>query len=163
MTTLRQQILGFSLFLFACIAQAQSVWHCSRAIDLNSVGVDQAHDSARNEDVFQIASMSAHIGMIGVALRDIIDVYSGFSVRIGDKPLTACFNNDHSPTSKAALDSLGLNTHTMTALGRKSSIIRSQLMWVSNEGAMMHCIADNFPAVGYFPSIQETADIGPCF
>jgi hypothetical protein len=92
-----------------------------------------------------------------------MDVYAGVPVRIGGKPLTACFNNDNDPSSTEALSSLGLNANAMSALARKSAIVRSQLKWVSNPDDMMRCISRNFPAVGYFTVQQDTAEVSPCF
>lgn len=163
MTALRQQIIGAAFLLFACMAQAQSVWHCSKQTDTGLDEIDQVQASAPNEDLFQIATMSANVNTIGISLRDLMDVYAGLPVRIGGKPLTACFNNDNHSASEEALSALGLNANTMAALSRKSSIVRSQLVWVSDEGDMMRCMGRHFPAVGYFNSVQETPEVGPCF
>jgi hypothetical protein len=62
-----------------------------------------------------------------------------------------------------ALTSLGLKPEAIQALARKSSIIQSQLRSVANEKQMLSCIAQNFPAVGYFDGSTETETIQPCF
>lgn len=64
--------------------------------------------------------MNANVDVIGVTLRDRMDVYAGVPVRIGGKPLTACFNTDNSLVSADALSSLGLNANAMPALARKA-------------------------------------------
>lgn len=163
MSALRHQIIGSAFLFFACMAQAQSVWHCSKQTDLSFVEVDQVQALASNDDMFQIATMGTNLNTIGISLRDLMDVYAGLPVRIGGKPLTACFNNDNHSPSAEALGTLGLNANTLTALSRKSSIVRSQLVWVSDEGDMMRCMGRHFPAVGYFNSVQDTSEIGPCF
>jgi hypothetical protein len=71
-------------------------------------------------------------------------------------------NSAHPPSTKA-LTTLGLNTNAMSAMSRKSSIVRSQLVWVSNDDDMMRCIVRNHPAVGYFNDVQESGEFGPCF
>lgn len=163
MTALRPLIVACTWLLIANLSQAQSIWHCSRQPEMSQLeGVSQQAELTP-EDTFQIASMSANVDVIGVTLRDLMDVYVGMPVRIGGKPLTACFNNDNSPTSVDAMSSLGLNANAMTALARKSAIVRSQLQWVSNEEDMMRCIPRHFPAVGYFPEPKDTAEISPCF
>lgn len=163
MTALRQLIVGTAWLLIAGASQAQSVWHCSRQADLDQSGGGSYQAEQSSEDTFQIASMSTHTNVIGVTLRDLMDVYAGMPVRIGGKPLTACFNNDNDPSSMEALSSLGLNANAMSALARKSAIVRSQLKWVSNPDDMMRCISRNFPAVGYFTVPQDTAEVSPCF
>jgi hypothetical protein len=163
MTALRPLIAACSWLLIANLSHAQSIWHCSRQPEVGQLdGVSQQAELAP-EDTFQIASMSANVDVIGVTLRDLMDVYRGVPVRIAGKPLTACFNNDNSPASVEALSSLGLNANAMAALARKSAIVRSQLQWVSNEEDMMRCIARHFPAVGYFTETQDTAEVAPCF
>jgi hypothetical protein len=139
------------------------VWHCSRQTDLDQSGAGSYQAEQSRDDTFQIASMSVNTDVIGITLRDLMDVYAGVPVRIGGKPLTACFNNNNEPSSTEALSSLGLNANAMSALSRKSAIVRSQLKWVSDEDDMMHCISRNFPAVGYFTAPQDTAEVSPCF
>lgn len=163
MTALRQLIVGTAWLLIASASQAQSIWHCSRQSDLGQSGLDADQAEQSSDDTFQIASMGSNPEVIGITLRDLIDVYSGMPVRIGGKPLTACFNNDNSATSTDALSTLGLNANAMSALARKSAIVRSQLQWVSNDEDMMRCITRNFPAVGYFPEPKDTDGISPCF
>jgi hypothetical protein len=164
MTALRQLIIGTAWLLIANASAAQSVWHCSRQADLGPLVGDSAQAGQPADDGdFQIASMSANSDVIGVTLRDLVDVYAGMPVRIGGRPLTACFNSDNDPSSEQALSSLGLNTNAMSALARKSAIVRSQLIWVSNQEDMMHCISRNFPAVGYFANPKDTSEVSPCF
>jgi hypothetical protein len=163
MIDLRKQIIGSALLILSITAQAQSVWHCSREPALGRGASEQLQAATNKDDFFQISSMSTNIDTIGITLRDLMDVYAGMPVRIGGQALTACFNNDNSPVNKEALTTLGLNTNAMSAMSRKSSIVRSQLVWVSNDDDMMRCIVRNHPAVGYFNDVQESGEFGPCF
>lgn len=163
MTAFRKLIIGSVWLIIASLSHAQSVWHCSRQADLGLIEAEAQQAAQDLNNSFQIASISANVDVIGVTLRDLMDVYAGVPVRIGGKPLTACFNTDNSPVSADALSSLGLNVNAMSALARKSAIVRSQLQWVSNEGDMMRCISRHYPAVGYFPEPKDTAEISPCF
>lgn len=163
MTAFRKLIIGSVWLIIASLSHAQSVWHCSRQADLGLIEGEAQQAEQAPDDTFQIASMSANVDVIGVTLRDLMDVYAGVPVRIGGKPLTACFNTDKRPVSADALSSLGLNANAMSALARKSAIVRSQLQWVSNEDDMMRCISRHSPAVGYFPEPKDTAEISPCF
>jgi len=65
--------------------------------------------------------------------------------------------------TSSALTSLGLQTATIQALARKSSIIQSHLFFVTNEKQMMACIAKNYPAVGYLEGPTSTDGVRPCF
>lgn len=163
MKAARQLFMGCAWLLIAVASHAQSVWHCSRQAELSGPDGTIPSSVLAANDSFQIASMSAQVDVIGITLRDLMDVYSGVPVRIGGQPLTACFNNDSNADNVDALSALGLSANAMSALSRKSAIVRSQLVWVSNEAAMMQCIARHFPAVGYLPATQDSSDIAPCF
>jgi hypothetical protein len=163
MIDLRKQIIGSALLILSITAQAQSVWHCSREPALGRGASEQLQAATNKDDLFQISSMSTNVDTIGITLRDLMDVYAGMPVRIGGQALTACFNNDNTPANEEALTTLGLNTNAMSAMSRKSSIVRSQLVWVSNDADMMRCIVRNHPAVGYFNDVQKTGEFGPCF
>ena len=163
MMALRKQIVGSALLILSLTSHAQSVWHCSREPALGQGSFEQVQAATPKDDLFQISSMSTNIDTIGITLRDLMDVYAGMPVRIGGKALTACFNSDNNPASEEALSTLGLNANAMSAMSRKSSIVRSQLVWVSNDADMMRCIVRHYPAVGYFNDVQDTGEVGPCF
>jgi hypothetical protein len=154
--------MAASCFL-ASAAHAQIVWHCSKQGAMSVMPSVETTATIEREDVFQIASMGSNPDVIGITLSDLIDVYSGLPVRIGGRPLKACFLNDNGPSSRDMLESLGLNANSMSALARKSAIVRSQLEWVSNEDDMMRCMIKNHPAVGYFTEPHETDEVAPCF
>lgn len=141
---------------------AQAVWHCSKLSNTSETASASQYAIAK-EDVFSVASSSAN-DVVGITVRDLIDAYSGLPIQIGGgRYLTACFMTDNSPTSQAALESLGLNRSAMMALARKSTIVRSQLQWVSNGEGMLRCMVQHYPAVGYFKNARETSEVAPCF
>lgn len=154
--------VGAFCLLLPPVVQAELVWHCSRFPRVTeTVSADQP--SAEAEMPFQIATLS-NTNVVGISLKNLMDVYSGVTVYIDEgKPLMACFRNDGSAISRAALASLGLNEDTMMALARKSSIARSHLEWVSDEVGMQRCMRRNYPAVGYFKGEQDIAEVAPCF
>jgi hypothetical protein len=112
---------------------------------------------------FSLASMSSVPDVIGVSIRDLIDIYSGVPVRVGDLPLSACFIPGQDPLSLAALKSLGLQTPAIQALARKSALVQSNLYLVTDEQQMHACISRHFPAVGYLSKPVNTDKILPCF
>ena len=165
MTPWRTGLLVATMLGTCLLAQAQThaVWHCSTQTALSDVASPVSMAQTAPEDTFQIASMSIDANVIGLTLRDIMDVYSGVPVRVSGRPLTACFINDQSNAGREMLEALGLNASTMSALSRKSAIVRSQLQWVSNEEGMLRCMVKHVPAVGYFRDQKDTDDIAPCF
>ncbi len=162
MKSVLPHLAALLLALLPALTQAQAVWHCSKQTAVSAVDVTETVALAA-EDMFQIASMSTDVAVIGLTLRDLMDVYSGVPVRIGGRPLTACFLNDNSSTSREMLDALGLNANSMAALARKSAIVRSQLQWVSDEADMMRCMTKHHPSVGYFAETHDTDEVAPCF
>lgn len=162
MKSVLPHLAALLLALLPALAQAQAIWHCSKQTAVSEVDVTETLALAP-EDMFQIASMSTDITVIGLTLRDLMDVYSGVPVRISGRPLTACFLNDNSSTSREMLDALGLNANSMAALARKSAIVRSQLQWVSNEADMLRCMTRHHPSVGYFAETRNTDEVAPCF
>ena len=147
-----------SLFA-AATAYADPVWHCSR----NSNDERSAIATPALKDQFSIAAFNSSADVIGVSVRDLIDVYTGTSVRIGGLPLSACFLVGNDELTVSALTSLGLNLKTIESLARKSSIVQSNLYHVNNEAQMGACIAKNFPAVGYLTKPTEKEKFLPCF
>jgi hypothetical protein len=138
---------------------AQPVWHCSR----NGQETAQNNAVVTKENDFSIATINASTNVIGVSINDLIDIYSGVPVRVSGIPLSACFSLSDRAMTAAALTSLGLQTTTIQALARKSSIIQSNLYPVENELQMAKCITQHFPAVGYLQTPTNTDDIQPCF
>jgi len=137
---------------------ADPVWHCSA----NSNAEKNASVQAQ-EDYFSLASLNASTDVIGVSISDLIDVYSGVAVRIGGLPLSACFMPGNEGLTSSALTSLGLQPSAIQALARKSSIIQSNLYYVTNDNQMVTCIAQHFPAVGYLAEPTITKAVEPCF
>ncbi len=138
---------------------ASPVWHCSR----NTNDDNTAIVTPAQEDQFSIASVNSSAEVIGVSVRDLIDIYTGTPARIGGLPLSACFLTGNEHLTHAALTSLGIQLKTIEALARKSSIVQNNLYYVSDETQMSACIAKNFPAVGYLSKPVDSAKILPCF
>jgi len=136
---------------------ADAVWHCSRhgGASQGNVG-DQANH-------FSIASMRSTEEVIGISIRDLMDVYSGAPVIVGGEALSACLMSGSDAVTAPALKSLGLQASAIQALARKSTIVQSHLYVVSDEKSMQACIAKHFPAVGYLSKPTETEHLTPCF
>jgi hypothetical protein len=145
--------------LIATNTSASPVWHCSR----NTNDDNTAIATPAQEDQFSIASINSSAEVIGVSVRDLIDIYTGTPARIGGLPLSACFLAGNEQLTHEALSSLGVQLKTIEALARKSSIVQNNLHYVSDETQMRACIAKNFPAVGYLSKPVDSAKIMPCF
>lgn len=145
--------------LTATTVYADHVWHCSRT----TTGMSATEQTPAPQDQFSIASVSSSADVIGVSVRDLMDVYSGTPVRIGGLPLSACFLMGNDSLTHEALTSLGVKLSTIEALARKNSIVQSNLYYVNDESKMDICIGKNFPAVGYMSKLIETDKVMPCF
>ena len=145
--------------LTATTAYADPVWHCSRNSDNESVAIN----TPTLENQFSIASSNSSAEVIGVSVRDLIDIYTGMPVRLGGLPLSGCFLAGDESLTVNALTSLGIKRQTIEALARKNSIVQSNLYYVNSEAQMGTCIAKNFPAVGYLSVPTETNKLMPCF
>ena len=145
--------------LLTCVTSswADPIWHCSRT------GNTEPQNVADASEQFSLASMNAGPDVIGVSIRDLIDIYSGVPVRVGALPLSACFMPGQDALSLAALQSLGLQPSAIQALARKSSIVQSNLHLVTDEQQMRACISRHFPAVGYLSQPIDTDKVLPCF
>lgn len=140
-------------------ASADTVWHCSRMLEVD-VAIDNRPDPG---DVFSLAEQGVPDDVIRISVRDLIDVYSGVSVRLSGVPLSACFMPVNDPTTVKALHALGLSADVFSALARKSAIAKSNMYRVTDEAEMKACILRNQPAVGYLGSAQTTEKLAPCF
>lgn len=157
---MKRYLNGVIASLFTVTAAcAGPVWHCSR----NDNNVSSEITTPAPEDQFSIASFNSSAESIGVSVQDLIDVYTGVTVRIGGLPLSACFLVGNNELTASALSSLGLNQNTIELLARRSSIVHNNLYHVHYEAQMGACIAKNFPAVGYLNQPTETNNFLPCF
>jgi hypothetical protein len=141
------------------IAIADPIWHCSRT----PANAEEVASLKSQEDQFSIASLNAAPDAIGVSISDLIDIYSGVSVRISGLALSACFMPGNESVTSAALTSLGLQPSVIQALARRSSIVQSNLYAVTTNTQMIACIAQHFPAVGYLETASSTDKVQPCF
>ena len=139
----------------------EAVWHCSKTVAPG----DEQQSSAKHEEGggFSLASSGTNPDVINVSVMDLIDIYSGEKVTLGGKPLSACFMRGEGALNTAALRSLGLKSSVSQTLARNNAIVPSHLYLVTDEEAMMACIKNHFPAVGYFPVPNETNEVAPCF
>jgi hypothetical protein len=81
---------------------ADAVWHCSR-----TPVVDVATDSRPDPgDWFTLAEQGVADDVIRISVRDLIDVYSGVSVRLSGVPLSACFMPVNDPVTGKTLRAL---------------------------------------------------------
>jgi hypothetical protein len=152
--------IGFYCLLFlSSTSWAGSAWHCSR----NSENSASNYHAPAPEDQFSIASVSSSVDVINVSVRDLIDLYSGSSVHISGRSLSACFMPSNEALTSNALKELGLRATTIQALSRKNSIVQTNLYLVTDEKQMLQCISKHFPAVGYVSEMTETDLLAPCF
>ena len=156
-TRVSRGLSTLAMVTFVTSLWADPIWHCSRTGQADSKNLADASEQ------FSLASMSSAPDVIGVSIRDLIDIYSGVPVRVGNLPLSACFMPGQDPLSLAALQSLGLPPPAIQALARKSSLVQSNLHLVTDEQQMHACISRHFPAVGYLSQPVDTDKVLPCF
>ena len=141
-------------------AGAQALWHCSRT-PVVAWALEQRPNPG---DVFTLAGEQGMADdVIRISLRDLIDVYSGVSVRLSGQPLSACFMPVNDAVTVNTLRALGLSTDVLSALARKSAIAQNHLYRVTDEVEMQACITRHQPAVGYLTQAQTNKQLAPCF
>jgi hypothetical protein len=138
---------------------ADTTWHCSRNVH-NAMHSQMA---SAEKDQFSIAAVGSAPDVINVSIRDLLDLYSGVTVRISGLTLSACFMPSNRALTSSALNELGLNASTMLALSRKNAIVQNNLHLANDEVDMLRCIENNFPAVGYMSTTTESELVAPCF
>jgi hypothetical protein len=156
---IRQCLCGGLLWALLGTVHAESVWHCSRTPRID-VATDPRADPG---DVFKLAEQGPEVDVIRISLRDLIDAYSGISVRLSGVPLSACFMPVNEPTTAKALHALGLHEDVFSALARNSAIAKNHLYRVTDEAEMRACITRHQPAVGYLSDTHTTEQLAPCF
>lgn len=108
---------------------------------------------------FKLSSLDT----ISVTLSDLIDVYTGSDVRIGNMPLKGCFMPGQDTLSRGLLKSLNLKPYVLQKLSVKSSIVQSQLVTVTDEEQMQACLNTHFPSFGYLANEVISEKFAPCF
>jgi hypothetical protein len=151
------RILGVFLLTTCVPAFAQpveAIWHCSR---------NAAEIVKDDEAGFLGNNMNTPNNTISITLNDLLNVYSGYPLKILGKPLFACFMPGDEALSLDALDTLGLNASALQILSRRSAIVQRQLEVVTSEAQMLLCMQRNAPAFGYLPNPVSNASVAPCF
>lgn len=100
---------------------------------------------------------------IAILPVDLFLVYSGETVLLGTKPLSACHLDRNHPLTEQAMSTLDLTSSSQSALTSSDSIVHSKIYPVRTIAQMKACIAKHHPAIGYLNEVVETDQIGPCF
>ena len=161
MKYLNKLIFIFYLLIFCSdFSWAETFWLCSRSTEAVQADVFGLNSDGGN---FNIAEFGNANNVIGISIRDLIDVYSGRSVRIAGGYLAACYFSGNNKSSEEALKSLGLNSNVIKSLTRRSAIVQSPLFEVTNDDEMLSCIDKHSPAVGYLDRLKENTNVASCF
>lgn len=136
---------------------ATAHWHCSKPGQ--PAALEQPVVS--QDDVFDLSTTANNV--VGVSLTDLMDVYSGRPVYMGNRHLTACFMAGHTPLNQSAYTRIGMQWTALQQLQRRSAIAQSHLRMVTSEAEMLQCIAQYSPAVGYLSHPTVTEQVSPCF
>lgn len=131
---------------------ADPIWHCSR-------GDMKVADASEQ---FTLAALEER-EVIRLTMPDLYSVYLGQPIKVSGLPLSACLISDNNKPNISALQTLGASETAAKVLARKSNITKSNLHIVRDEAAMLACIAQNHPAIGYLPKATHTEAVGPCF
>lgn len=133
-------------------------WHCSKQAP--NAALEQPLTSPNN-DVFDLSTTATNV--VGVSLTDLMDVYSGRPVYMGNRHLTACFMAGQTSLNQSAYTRIGMQWTALQQLQRRSAIAQSHLRMVTSEAEMLQCIAQYSPAVGYLSHPTVTEQVSPCF
>jgi hypothetical protein len=143
---------------YAQAPAATAHWHCSKHPHAPEFELANAGDE---DDFFDLTQANPNI--VGVSLPDLIDVYNGKRVQMGNRPLTACFMVGQHALNHSAQERVGLQWGSLQQLQRRSAISHNHVHMVQTESEMLQCIANHYPAVGYLSQPTETATVAPCF
>ena len=133
-------------------------WHCSKHPNAPALNLANA---AEQDDLFNLST--AHPGVVGLTLPDLIEVFKGHPVQMGQRQLTACFLSGKHPLNQSALERVGLQWTSLEHLRRLSANQQNHVQMVHSEAEMLQCIANNYPSVGYVSQPTETPALAPCF
>ena len=151
-----------SLFIIAtslCV-KAEPIWHCSRSPDIEQeISTISQTSSTINSMSFDESEKKT----IEIQIIDLLNVYSGGTVYMGDRSLLACFYDRGNPLTEVAMSTLDIDPSSLSSLANADAIVKSKVIAVRNEKQMEICIAKNHPAIGYLSEVIESEHIGPCF
>lgn len=148
------------IFLISFSVQAEPIWHCSRSPDR------EQEKSKTSEPTSKMSVMSfdeSEKRTIEIQIIDLLNVYSGGTVYMGDRQLLACFYDRGNPLTEVAMSTLDIDPTSLSSLAHADAIVKSKVIAVRNEKQMEICIAKNHPAIGYLSEVVESDHIGPCF
>jgi hypothetical protein len=153
-------ILTTVLSVFSFHAQSEAIWHCSRSIETAPTENASSKDDISSD---LISFDESEKRTIEIQIIDLFQVYSGGTVSMGIKPLSACFLDRGNPLTMNAMVMLDIDPSSLASLANTDSIVKSKVIPSRNEAQMESCIAKNHPAIGYLSQVIETDHIGPCF
>jgi len=140
-----------SISLMSTPAWANPIWHCSRS----DVQIANAADD------FSLAALNAEREVIRLSLWDLYNVYQGTTVKLsGGFALSACVVSNDAVLTTTAMRSIGTR---LPLMAQESKGTKSNVKIVSDESAMLNCIAKYQPAIGYLSKATHTEAVGPCF
>lgn len=177
---------GIFLAGVSASVQADVVWHCSRggaapsslaqAPEVPEVpeatqgpvsGSDVSPWKQRNDSPLvggRFANFDLSItDLIELELSDIYGVYSGETISMGPRLLSACFIRGNSRVHRVAMDLVGIAPSSVEALSKASAIVKSRIYPVADEDQMQICIEKHHPAIGYLTDATVSDGIAPCF
>lgn len=151
-----------SLLIFATslTVQAEPIWHCSRSQDSEQ---EKSKISQPTSTIDSLSFDESEKRTIEIQIIDLLNVYSGGTVYMGDRPLLACFYERGNPLTALAMSTLDIDPASLASLANSDAIVKSKVIPVRNETQMEICIAKNHPAIGFLPEVVESDRIGPCF
>lgn len=137
----------------AGVAWATPIWHCSR----------QPPELNASPDGLHMAVMGTVSDAIPLSMADLLSAYAGQAVSIGGMTLTACMLAPQQALAAQVIHSLGLNIQQMQQRWSQPSAAPSWIRQVHNDQAMIDCINEHYPAVGFLSQPVQHDRVMPCF
>jgi hypothetical protein len=129
------------------------VWTCSRA--------ESEQPVFKAVKAYRIDNLSIKDDNgIAITLSDLYGAYAGEPIQMGQHVLKVCSLPAVDPLQKKALDVLGYRPED---LRKALQSPRSGLVSIPSIHEMLKCIAENHPAIGFFPDVVENESMTPCF
>lgn len=148
------------LCVISLAAKSEAIWHCSRSIEAEPTQ-DSSSKNTASGDLTNFDESERLT--IEIQIIDLFQAYSGGTISMGIKPLSACFLDRGNPLTRNAMGMLDIDPSSLASLANTDSIVQSKVIPTRNEAQMESCIAKNHPAIGYLSQVIETDQIGPCF
>jgi hypothetical protein len=98
----------------------------------------------------------------GMSVEDIVDIFSNGTKNIGYDNILICMFPEESEVTQQLYNMLGIKSTVTQSFTSKNSVIDRRVKIVNSYNAMISCVSNTYPSVGYVDSLATANKVLSC-